>query len=269
MKQLPLAMRLRERAVFDSFVAGPNLAVVAQLRAAVTAAASAGADTGADTGAGAEASAEASADTGAGVAAGAGARVHWICGPPGSGKSHLLQASCTLARAAAARALYLPLSQLREWGPAALAGWQEADLVAVDELEQVTGERLWEEALFALYRALEERGAALIAAAAAPPGQLPFALADLQSRFSAAMLLRLQALDEAGQRQVLQLRARSRGLTLPAPTARYLQRRYRRDLPTLCALLDTIDLAALQAQRRLTVPFIRQVLAAEPRPNAE
>ena len=44
--------------------------------------------------------------------------------------------------------------------------------------------------------------------------------------------------------------------------ALYLQRRFRRDLPTLYELLDTIDEAALQAQRRLTVPFIRQVLGA-------
>ena len=40
-------------------------------------------------------------------------------------------------------------------------------------------------------------------------------------------------------------------------SALYLQRRFPRDLPTLYELLDTIDEAALQAQRRLTVPFIR------------
>lgn len=245
MKQLPLAMRLRERAVFDSFVAGPNLGAVAQLRAAAQSAAHSAAQPLPPP------------------------RVYWLAGPPGSGKSHLLQAACTLALSVGANALYLPLSQLMEFGPAALSGWQEVGLVAVDELERVAGERAWEEGLFSLYRTLEERGAMLLAAAEAAPGQLPFALPDLRSRFSAAMLLRLQPLDEAGQRQVLQLRARSRGLELPAGSARYLQRHYRRDLPTLCALLDDIDSAALQAQRRLTVPFIRQVLAAAPRQSAE
>lgn len=245
MKQLPLAMRLRERAVFDSFVAGPNQGAVAQLRAAALRAAP-------------------------GLAQPLQTpRVYWISGPEGSGKSHLLQASCTLALGAGASALYLPLSQLVQFGPPALAGWEGAGLVALDEVERVAGDRGWEEGLFALYRALEERNAILIAAAEAVPGQLPFALPDLRSRFSAAMLLALQPLDEAGQRQVLQLRARSRGLELPPGTARYLQRRYRRDLPTLCALLDTIDSAALQAQRRLTVPFIRQVLASAARQNAE
>jgi DnaA family protein len=47
---------------------------------------------------------------------------------------------------------------------------------------------------------------------------------------------------------------------LPDETARWLQRRYPRDMHTLHNLLDTLDEAALVAQRRLTVPFIRSVL---------
>ena len=248
--QLPLAMRLRERAAFDSFITGPNAVAVAQLREAA--------------GGGAARGEAARGEAARGDASGAApvGRVYWLYGPAGVGKSHLLQASCSLALGEGAGALYLPLSQLLPFGPAALAGWEDAGFVALDELEQVIGRRDWEEALFALYHALEERGAMLLAAARRLPGQLPFALADLASRFSAAMPLALLRLVEAGQRLALQWRARARGLELPARTARYLQRRYRRDLPTLCALLDTIDVAALQAQRRLTVPFIREVLAA-------
>ncbi|HEX4025468.1 MAG TPA: DnaA regulatory inactivator Hda [Steroidobacteraceae bacterium] len=235
MRQLPLAMRLRERADFDSFVAGANETAVEQLRACARGAA-------------------------AGVAAGGRAGMYWLCGPPGSGKSHLLQATCTLTASTGATALYLPLSQLLELGALALEEWEPAAVVALDELQVVAGRREWEQALFALYRAVEERGAALIAAAPAPPALLPFSLPDLASRFGAAMLLALRPLDESAQRRALQLRARARGLELPDDAALYLQRRFRRDLPTLCGLLDAIDSAALQAQRRLTVPFIRAAL---------
>ncbi|HTT04245.1 MAG TPA: DnaA regulatory inactivator Hda [Steroidobacteraceae bacterium] len=228
MRQLPLAMRLRERAVFDSFVPGANALVLAQLQAA---------------------------------ASGAQRRVYWLYGPAGSGKSHLLQASCTHALEAGRAAAYLPLSQLQPLGPDVLQGWSDASLVALDELPAVLGRRDWEQALFALYRAGEERGATLIGAAGVPAAQLRFALPDLASRFAGALPLSLQPLDERAQRQALQQRARARGLDLPDESARYLQRHFRRDLPTLCQLLDTIDTASLQAQRRLTVPFIREVLA--------
>jgi DnaA family protein len=60
----------------------------------------------------------------------------------------------------------------------------------------------------------------------------------------------------------LQLRARLRGLELPEETWQWLQRRVPRDMRTLYELLDTLDEAALSAQRRLTVPFIREVLRA-------
>jgi DnaA family protein len=241
LKQLPLGIRLRERALFSSFVAGENRVVLEQLRAMARPSAP-------------------GARTDAPLAM--PARVAWLCGPPGVGKSHLLQAVCAERGSDGALTAYLPLAALRAHGPAVLEGWQDARLLAIDELAIVAGNRAWEQALFSLYRESEERGATLIAAAIEPPTRLPFALPDLASRFAAASVLSLRALDEAGQRAALRLRAHARGLELPEETAIYLQRRYRRDLRSLYELLDTIDEAALQAQRRLTVPFIREVLGS-------
>jgi DnaA family protein len=223
-------MRLRERAVFDSFVAGPNRAAVDQLRA---------------------------------LARGAAGGVYWLCGPAGVGKTHLLQATCALARSEGAETAYLPLSQLAALGPETLEGWQASRVTALDNVAAIAGRRDWEQGLFRLYREVDERGAVLLAAAAAPPLLLQFSLPDLASRFAAATLLPLRPLDEPEQREALRLRAHARGLELPEDTALYLQRRFRRDLATLYELLDAIDEAALQAQRRLTVPFIRQVLAQQ------
>jgi DnaA family protein len=227
MKQLPLSMRLRERAVFDSFVAGDNAVPLEQLRSAVSAMHG----------------------------------VFWVTGPSGAGKSHLLQASCALAGAAGGTAAYLPLASLLPLGPDALEGWQAARLVALDDLGLVAGEPDWDRSLFRLYRELEEREGMLLVADVSPPRLLRFALADLASRFAAATLLPLRALDDAGQREALRLQAQARGLELPEETALYLQRHFRRDMATLNDLLETLDEAALQAQRRLTLPFIRQVLA--------
>jgi len=187
--------------------------------------------------------------------------VYWLSGAQGVGKTHLLQATCAMASSAGADTAYLPLSQLVALGPETLEGWHSSRVVALDDLAAVAGRRDWEQGLFRLYREAEERGAALLASAAAPPLLLNFSLPDLASRFAAATLLPLRPLDESEQRQALRLRARARGLELPEETALYLQRRFRRDLATLYELLDAIDEAALQAQRRLTVPFIRQVLA--------
>jgi DnaA family protein len=55
-------------------------------------------------------------------------------------------------------------------------------------------------------------------------------------------------------------RARARGLALEGPALDYLFRRVGRDLATLTALLDRLDRESLAAQRRLSVPFLREVL---------
>jgi DnaA family protein len=97
--------------------------------------------------------------------------------------------------------------------------------------------------------------------ATAAPAALGFGLADLASRFGAAEVHRLQPLPESGQADALRRRARHRGLELPEETLTYLTRRAPRDFAALCRLLDELDTEALAAQRRLTVPFVRDWLA--------
>jgi DnaA family protein len=226
MRQLPLGVRLQDRAVFASFLAGRNLEAVEHVRA---------------------------------LACGASGGVAWLAGAPGTGKTHLLQAACAAA-SAARRAGYFPLAELGPLGIGVLEGLRELECLAVDDVHAVAGNVEWERALFGLFCAVEERGGRLIAAASAPPALLAWALPDLGSRFAASAVFQLRTLDEIEQREALKLRAQVRGLDLPEETARYLQRRFPRDMRTLYELLDTLDEAAIIAQRRLTVPFIRSVL---------
>jgi DnaA family protein len=226
MRQLPLGVRLQDRAVFASFLAGANLQALEHVRT---------------------------------LASSAGGGVAWLAGPVGAGKTHLLQAACAAA-GAARRAGYLPLAELYPLGSGVLDGLGDIECLCVDDVHAVAGDAEWERALFGIFCALEERAAPLIAAASAPPALLTWALPDLASRFAASAIFQLRVLDETEQREALKLRARLRGLDLPEDTARYLQRRFPRDMRTLYELLDTLDEAAIVAQRRLTVPFIRSVL---------
>ena len=70
----------------------------------------------------------------------------------------------------------------------------------------------------------------------------------------------MRELDEAGRIEALRLRAAQRGLQLPSETLDYLLKRMPRDLRSLFDILDALDEASLVAQRRLTIPFIRDAL---------
>ena len=109
-----------------------------------------------------------------------------------------------------------------------------------------------------------QQGSTLLFAARENPAQVPFVLADLKSRLSSSAVFAVRELNDEEQLEALELRARLRGFELPAETARYLQRRFPRDMRSLCEVLDTLDDAAFTAQRRITVPFIKEILDRKP-----
>ena len=94
----------------------------------------------------------------------------------------------------------------------------------------------------------------------ATPAALGFVLPDLVSRLAQCHRIALSPLDDDGRREVLRLRARHRGVAFDDAAIDWLLKRVDRDLASLASLLDRLDRESLAAQRRLTVPFLRQVL---------
>ena len=184
----------------------------------------------------------------------------YLAGPPGAGKTHLALAACAAAEAGGRRAAYLPLrsalGRLRE----ALDALDEAALVALDGLDAIAGNRDDELALFDFHNRARGAGAGLLYVAGSAPDALPLLLPDLRSRLAQCARVVLSPPGEARRRAVLEERARRRGLALEPAALDWLLRRAGRDLAGLTALLDRLDRASLAAQRRLTVPFLREVL---------
>ncbi len=145
-------------------------------------------------------------------------------------------------------------------GPELLTGWDDLDIVCVDDIDRVSSKADWNRALFALHQQLEERCGRLVVASSIPSSQLQVTLRDLASRLAGGWLVTLQPLEEPDLMRALQLHAQLRGFELPDETATFLLRRLPRDMATLCQFLDELDEASLVAQRRLTVRFVTEVL---------
>lgn len=220
MKQLPLGVRWRSDATFESFSTGFNTELVTALRAAAPA-------------------------------------PLWLWGATGSGKTHLLQAVCAATGEVAA---YFPLDRRLALPPEALAGFEACRVLCLDDVDAVAGDLAWERTLFRLFNEAAELGTRLIFAAHAAPRGFDWGLDDWRSRAASCVVYQVRDLDEAGRVEALRLRAAQRGLQLPHETSEYLLRRMPRDLTSLYHVLDHLDEASLSAQRRLTVPFIRDAL---------
>lgn len=193
------------------------------------------------------------------ISAGGSARTCLI-GAEGSGKTHLALAVCARAQARGVRAHYLPLAAAQGRVATALESLDAGELIALDGLESVAGDRESEVALFDFHNRAFDRGRAVLYTSSLQPDALPLVLPDLRSRLLQCIRFVLPALDDDGRRQLLRLRARRRGLEIEDAAIEWLLRRVDRDVAGLSSLLDRLDRASLAAQRRLTVPFMRQVL---------
>jgi DnaA family protein len=229
MGQLPLALALADHARFETFVDGGNAAAVRHVRAL--------------------------ADGAPGIV--------WISGPAASGKTHLLQAACRSAAQAGRRAMYVALLDEHAAEPAILSGLEGLDFLALDGVELVARDAAWEQQLFVLFNEMAARGGGLLLAARTPSAACAFELRDLASRVAGAVAYRLQPLAHGDRLDALLAHARARGLELERGAAEYLLDRVDRDMVGLRRWLERLDRASLVEQRKLTIPFIRSLLATD------
>ena len=226
--QLPLALRWPAQQRFDAFVPGENGVAVDLLRRAAFEAAQTSL---------------------------------YLSGNLGSGRTHLLIATCAAANEAGRSAQYLPLVTLRANAPASIRAFGGSDLLALDDVDAIAGDTAAEHALFDLYNRCRAEGATLLFVASAPPAQIGLTLPDLVSRLSACTQIALKPLTEDARRDLLRERAVARGIELDDAVVDWLFAREKRDIASLLGVLDRVDAASLAAQRRVTVPFLRKLLA--------
>ena len=134
-------------------------------------------------------------------------------------------------------------------------------ILCLDDIDAWAGDMEKERALFALYERLKHAGGQLIASAIKAPDKSGFILPDLVSRLSSGLIYPLHHLDDAHMLSALKMRANYRGLSISEDAIKFLLTRLPRETALIFATLDHIDRASLSEQRKVTIPFLKQVLA--------
>lgn len=194
------------------------------------------------------------------IAGGIGDAWLYLHGAAGTGKSHLLIGACRRAMESDRPARYLSLAQLPAPRAEAIAGIAAEGLLAIDDVQALAGDGDAERALFDLYNRAQAAHARMLFAAVAAPADLGIGLPDLVSRLAICTQYALRPLDDAGRRAMLRVLAGRLGLRLDDELLDWWFARQPRDPASLVALLQRIDRASLAAQRRITIPFLRELL---------
>ena len=184
----------------------------------------------------------------------------FLHGVSGTGKTHLLIGACRAAAEAGGDARYLSLASLPGSRVEAIAAIGAEGLLAIDDVQTLASDREGERALFDLFNRARAASARMLFAANASPAEIGLRLPDLVSRLSSCTQCALHALDDDGRRAMLRLLAGRMGLRLDDEVLAWWFVRQPRDPASLVALLRRIDRAALAAQRRVTIPLLRELL---------
>jgi len=183
----------------------------------------------------------------------------WIDAGSGAGLSHVLQAIAQQAEQQQKLVFYLSFKQDSQLAPDLLRELPAFDVLCLDDVDDVLGQPDWDLALLHCFNEMRAQHKQLVMGSHQALTDLQQrVLPDLWSRLSWGMRMHWHRPEHWSA--VIEHVALARGLLLDAGTCQYIATRAPRDWPKIMEILQELDQAALVAKRRVTVPFIRQVL---------
>lgn len=177
-----------------------------------------------------------------------------LWGPPGCGKSHLVEVWRRRAEAVLITGGDLEMLDIRR----RRERWRA---VALDGVDDSLGNAEFEEPLLHLFNDLVDRGGHLLIAGRRPPVQWPIGLADLRSRLNALPAIAIDAPDDDLLAALLVKHSADRQIRIGRGEIAYLLPRIERSFAAVKLIVAAIDRAAMAQRRPVTVPLLSAVLA--------
>ena len=115
----------------------------------------------------------------------------YVYGGAGSGKSHLISAICDSYLEIGKSAIQVSLLELLDAPTEAITSLDQYDLVALDDIEAISGVPHWQKAVFHLINYNNEGGGQLVFSSRVAPIELKLELPDLQSRLTQAVSVKV------------------------------------------------------------------------------
>jgi DnaA family protein len=184
----------------------------------------------------------------------------YLFGQTNVGKSHLLHACSTYASQLNKTSVCLSCAELLLLSVEVLDGLEQINVICLDDIQLIADNKIWQQAIFDLYNRVLEQNNCLLISGDQSATQLGLSLPDLVSRLSWGLTEQVKPLDDEEKVTALQYRASKRGLMLSSEASNFLLNRLSREMGNLITSLDILDKASIREQRKITIPFIKDVL---------
>tara|TARA_Y100000814_G_scaffold288753_1_gene260680 strand:- start:244 stop:921 length:678 start_codon:yes stop_codon:yes gene_type:complete len=172
----------------------------------------------------------------------------WLCGAPGSGKSHL--AAVWQEKSGACHIKQSTVGEnIKKVSP-------DFCIFTLDLSEGIENEIL----LLNFYNVVAEYRGSILVTAFSPPARSKFSLPDLGSRLKSSPVINLKRADDGLLEAVLIKLFTDRQLKVQAEVIPYLVRRMDRSIAAAQEIVSLIDDVALAEKKMITVPLVRSII---------
>lgn len=186
----------------------------------------------------------------------------YVYGEAGTGKSHLLSAVCDLYLETSRKAIQVSLLELLGAPLEALSALEHYDLVALDDVEAISGVIGWQKAIFYLINSQYEFRGQLLFSSRDAPVSLKLQLPDLQSRLTQAVSVRLPNGSLHADRVALVDSVLSRrGVVLDPQIVDYLLNHGPYQTSLLLQMLDRLESVLHGEKTKLSTSTLKQIYA--------
>ena len=154
----------------------------------------------------------------------------------------------------------MPIKQAIELSVDILDSLENIDLVCIDGIENVVGNKTWETAIFNLINRSLNSDNRLIFTSSKNIDDMNFELKDLDSRLRKLQSHELHCLADDDLLSALKHITGLRSIELGDKEAQYLLTYANRNISDLVQILESLDQLSMEMKRRITIPLIKEVI---------
>lgn len=174
-----------------------------------------------------------------------------IQAPPGSGKTHLLQAACQDLVYRGSQAAYIDLREVQDF--ALMGGLDRLSMICIDHLEALNSGPGSYQALIQFLQDSAQRGRKILIASS-------LNWPTLKNDCPGIEILQLQPLAPEQLAEILSIKSKERGISLPPEVIELILKKSCCNTGSLVKILDHIEQRLSEQKRRPTLKFVRDLI---------
>ena len=168
------------------------------------------------------------------------------------GKSHLLYAACNYFDEKNKKCVYLPLTDNKKFKPDILDGFENYDLVCIDDIDLIFQKKDWEYSFFVLINKILEKSKKIIFTSSSSLALKNVDLKDFHSRLSSSLIFMINSPNDITKENILKRVILEKEYNINLDICEYLLKRNYRDIDSLLKTIDKIGRYSLSTNKKIS-----------------